>query len=47
MKNRAYRYFAGEPLYGLSEHGLSYTTFEYSGMKLSRTSYAGRESAGC
>jgi beta-glucosidase len=34
MKNRTYRYFTGEPLYGFG-HGLSYTSFEYSGMKLS------------
>jgi beta-glucosidase len=37
MKNRTYRYFTGEPLYGFG-HGLSYTTFEYSGVKLSNTS---------
>jgi beta-glucosidase len=34
MKNRTYRYFTGEPLFGFG-HGLSYTTFEYSNMKLS------------
>jgi beta-glucosidase len=37
MKNRTYRYFTGEPLYGFG-HGLSYTTFEYSGMKPSNPS---------
>ena len=37
MKNRTYRYFTGEPLYGFG-HGLSYTKFEYSGMKLSNAS---------
>ena len=37
MKNRTYRYFTGEPLYGFG-HGLSYTSFEYSGMKLSNAS---------
>jgi len=37
MKNRTYRYFTGEPLYGFG-HGLSYSKFEYSGMKLSNAS---------
>ncbi|MGB8065945.1 MAG: glycoside hydrolase family 3 C-terminal domain-containing protein [Candidatus Sulfotelmatobacter sp.] len=36
MKNRTYRYFTGEPLYGFG-HGLSYTTFEYSEMRLSNS----------
>ncbi|WP_252263899.1 glycoside hydrolase family 3 C-terminal domain-containing protein [Paracidobacterium acidisoli] len=37
MKNRTYRYFTGEPLYGFG-YGLSYTKFAYSGLKLSTTS---------
>ena len=34
MKNRTYRYFTGEPLYGFG-YGLSYSKFEYSSLKLS------------
>jgi beta-glucosidase len=39
MKNRTYRYFEGTPLYAFG-HGLSYTAFEYSGLKLDRSSIA-------
>lgn len=34
MKNRTYRYFAGDPLYRFG-HGLSYTRFTYSALHLS------------
>jgi len=39
MKNRTYRYFMGQPLYPFG-HGLSYTKFEYTGLKLDQSSVA-------
>ena len=35
MKGRTYRYFAGDPLYPFG-HGLSYTRFEYSDLRVDR-----------
>src|SRR5690606_31242043 len=35
MKERTYRYFTGQPLFPFG-HGLSYTSFGYSGLKLDR-----------
>ena len=37
MRGRTYRYFEGEPLYPFG-HGLSYSRFEYSDLKLDRPS---------
>ena len=37
MKNRTYRYFRGKPLYPFG-YGLSYSSFEYSNLRLSTTS---------
>jgi beta-glucosidase len=39
MKNRTYRYFSGVPLYPFG-HGLSYTKFAYSGLRLDFSSVA-------
>jgi beta-glucosidase len=39
MKGRTYRYFEGEPLYPFG-HGLAYTRFEYTGLRLDRAEVA-------
>jgi beta-glucosidase len=41
MKGRTYRYFTGEPLYGFG-FGMSYSTFQYSGLKAQRTASGAR-----
>lgn len=43
MKGRTYRYFEGQPLYPFG-HGLSYTRFEYSDLRLDRTETASDDS---
>jgi len=42
MARRTYRYFDGEPLFPFG-HGLSYSTFAYSGLKLSKAVVAAGE----
>jgi beta-glucosidase len=42
MQGRTYRYFGGEPLYAFG-HGLSYTRFGYSGLRLDRARAGARQ----
>jgi beta-glucosidase len=42
MKGRTYRYFAGDPLYPFG-HGLSYTRFEYSDLRVDPSRAGARE----
>ncbi|HET6897331.1 MAG TPA: glycoside hydrolase family 3 C-terminal domain-containing protein, partial [Vicinamibacteria bacterium] len=44
MKGRTYRYFHGDPLYPFG-HGLSYTRFEYSDLRVDRPRVGARETA--
>ncbi|MCE5249542.1 glycoside hydrolase family 3 C-terminal domain-containing protein [bacterium] len=44
MKGRTYRYFTGDPLYPFG-HGLSYTSFLYSGLTLPKTAAPGQDVA--
>jgi beta-glucosidase len=44
MDGRTYRYFKGDPLYGFG-YGLSYSKFQYSGLKTRRTAAGGEVSA--
>jgi beta-glucosidase len=43
MRGRTYRYFEGEPLYTFG-HGLSYTRFEYTDLKMDRSRAAQKDS---
>jgi len=43
MKNRTYRYMEDEPLYPFG-HGLSYTSFSYSNLKISKKEISANES---
>jgi beta-glucosidase len=45
MKGRTYRYFGGQPLYPFG-HGLSYTRFEYSDLRIDRTVAAATDPIG-
>jgi hypothetical protein len=42
LKGHTYRYFRGEPLFAFG-HGLSYTTFDYSNLRLSAKTVASGE----
>jgi len=44
MKGRTYRYFRGDPLYPFG-HGLSYTRFEYSDLRVDRPRVGARDTA--